>query len=160
MTFFTFDITPDASIFVTKIAAFQHSIRSFHEPMDRSVREVLIPGIQEAFDQEGPGWAPLADSTVRIKKQLGLDRGILKRTGKLESAATALARWKFTTDSALFDNFPSKVSYGYPLNDGFINAQTYTSVPAREFIKFDSDQRAEVADIFDNWLDERRARHL
>ena len=160
MSFFTFDVTPDASVFVTKIAAFQHSIRSFHEPMDRSVREVLIPGIQEAFDQEGPGWESLADSTVRIKQKLGLDRGILKRTGKLERAATALARWKFTTDSAWFDNLPSSASYGYPLNDGFINARTHTFVPAREFIKFDSDQRELVGDIFDSWVDERRARHL
>ncbi len=159
-SFYEISVTPEPTILATKIATFQYSIRSFREPLDRSVRQVMIPGIQDSFDQEGPGWEPLADSTRRIKQKLGLNRGILRRTGALERSATRLARWNITSYMAYFGALPPNVRYGYPLDSGFINARTHTFVPAREFIKFDSDQRELVADIFDSWVDERIARHL
>lgn len=40
------------------------------------------------FDNEGPGWAPLAESTLRRKEKLGYPSTILEMTGALKKSLT------------------------------------------------------------------------
>lgn len=160
-SFFEISVIPEPVILATKLSAFQYSIRSFREPLDKSVREVMVNDIKHQFAVGGdPPWAELADSTREVKEKMGLNRGILIRTGALERAATQISQWKVTSEMAYFAGLPSGVSYGYPLDSGFMNARTGTYVPAREFIRLDDNQRNKIADIFDKWVDGRRERHL
>lgn len=45
----------------------------------------LLEGVDEAFVREGPGWAPLAESTARDRQRRGYGprHPVLQRTGKL-----------------------------------------------------------------------------
>ena len=51
---------------------------------------MLIEEVEAIFAREGiaPRWRALAPSTVAEKRRLGLDNGILRRTGKLYRAYT------------------------------------------------------------------------
>lgn len=160
-SFFEVLIIPEPILLVEKLSAFKYSIRSFREPLDKSVRQVMVKDIKEQFASGGnPKWPNLRPATVERKKRQGKNRGILVETGKLKSVATQISMWKVSSDQAYFSGLPSNVQYGYPLDAGFSNARTGGFVPAREFIRFTDSQREEVATIFEDWLDEREARHL
>ena len=58
---------------------------SNYAPFWRSVAIPLIKRqISETFDQEGPGWSPLSDSTLKSRLYPGLP--ILQQTGALRSS--------------------------------------------------------------------------
>lgn len=153
-------LTPP-EVTVNKIDKFSYNIRSFREPLDRAVRQVLVPDIQDQFSSGGnPRWKELAASTKEAKKRMGLDRGILVRTGDLRKAATQISQWKVTSDNAYYIGLPSSVSYGYPMDMGFDNARTNRHVDPREFIRLTSRQEDAIEVIFEEWLEERAARYL
>lgn len=50
-----------------------------------------IAEIEETrFDDEGPGWAPLAESTLAQKARQGLNSGILDATGRLRQSLSSI----------------------------------------------------------------------
>jgi phage gpG-like protein len=55
----------------------------------------LLAGVERAFEQEGPGWAPLARRTVSERRRLGFGAAhpILHRTGRLRRS------WKAAIDN-------------------------------------------------------------
>lgn len=56
-----------------------------YSPAWDDVKDVLTAGIGNAFDKEGPGWAPLSPETTRSKTGSG---GILTRTKRLRNSLT------------------------------------------------------------------------
>ena len=135
-----------------KLAALEISIHvgGFRTPLDRSVREVLIPELEHQFDVGGdPSWARLEEPTVTKKQALGRDNGILQETYALRKAVTALARWRVRGDEAIFTGVPGHAYYGTYHLTGTKN------MVARNWAQWDSASTDKVAAIFDDWLEQK-----
>lgn len=46
-----------------------------------AIAELLVGGVQDVFEAEGPGWKPLAESTLRRRRKNGRGAKILQDTG-------------------------------------------------------------------------------
>ena len=135
-----------------KLAALEISIRvgGFRTPLERSVREVLIPELEHQFDVGGdPSWARLEESTVTKKQARGRDNGILQETYALRKAVTALARWRVRDDEAVFTGVPGHAYYGAYHLTGTQN------MVARNWAQWDSASINKVSAIFDDWLEQK-----
>lgn len=66
-------------------------------------RDTLIPLLERTitsiFDQEGPGWAPLAASTLVYKRRRGYSSKILVATGRYKREATNVRDARLTRAS-------------------------------------------------------------
>ena len=135
-----------------KLAALEISIRAggFRTPLERSVREVLIPELEHQFDVGGdPSWASLEDSTVAKKQAIGRDNGILQETYALRKAVTALARWRVRDDEAVFTGIPGHAYYSMYHLTGTQN------MVARNWAQWDNASINKVSAIFDDWLEQK-----
>lgn len=48
-----------------------------------AVAELLVAGVLDVFEAEGPGWAPLAEATLRARRKDGKAAKILQDTGMM-----------------------------------------------------------------------------
>ena len=137
------------------------SIRAggFRVPLQESVREVLIPQIEETFDTEGRGtWPRLKASTIARRAYADYTRGrgpvdsgpILNAVGRLRNAATAYERWRVRDDEAMFTGLPGYAHYGVYHLSGRTGSNP---MPIRNWATWDRDTEDQVAKIFDRWLD-------
>lgn len=145
---FSGDFAEDALILAGDLQDLaQYGIRSFREPLEKSVRTVIIPSIRNNFAAEGrPGWAPLAPATVLSR---GASGPILNRTGRLLKVATQLNIWTYTRDSATITGIDSRVKYGK-----YHQAGT-AKMPSRPFILLQDEDEEAIEQIFYVWLDQR-----
>jgi phage gpG-like protein len=150
---FEVEILPPVEFLIQDFAELGLDIRSFREPLKRSVQGVVAPSIQLNFDVEGrPPWAPLAESTVDEKQRLGYPPDILTRTGKLRRVAGQLNAWTITQEDATMTNLPG-AEYGEFHQDGT------RFMPVREFaIIQDPEDVDEIQQVFEHWLVERFVR--
>src|SRR5687767_7528749 len=104
----TVDVVAEPGLDLTarNLIALGVNIKSFREPLKRSARRIGKEVIGEAFESEGPGWEPLADSTVAKK---GKD-DILVDSGQLQKVAQQLNAWEITQTQASFFHIPM---YGF-----------------------------------------------
>jgi phage gpG-like protein len=134
-------------------------IRSFNEPLKRSIQQVLIPSFRANFDAQGrPAWAPYADTTIEFHQMLGIDmsKSLLVKTGALKRAAQQLNLWTITKESATFTSLPQGVWYGNIHQTGGKGGKGAGGViPARPFIMFQDEDGDKIAEVFAKWLDER-----
>lgn len=144
----TGDFYRDAMILANDLDDFAtYGIRSFREPLTKSVREVIIPSIRRNFASEGrPAWRPLAASTV-------LDRGasgpILNRTGRLLKVATQFNIWSYTRDSATITGIDGRVKYAKYHQGGT------RKMPQRAFVLIQDEDEEEIEQIFYEFVDRR-----
>jgi phage gpG-like protein len=151
------DIDPNPVILVAQFDKLSLDIRSFKEPLERSVRQVVIPSIKENFDAEGrpDTWEELTPETIMMRDYEGYPEGpILERSGRLRKAATALARWRFTREEAVGgEEWPGTAWYA-PLHDqGF--STTHVEVPARPFMLIHLEDEDRIEEVFYEWFAER-----
>lgn len=57
-------------------------------PVVESIHRLFMAVETARFDAEGPGWAPLAESTLTDKRRKGLSERILEATGKMRASFT------------------------------------------------------------------------
>lgn len=145
---FTGDFSRDALILADDLQDLaRYRIRSFREPLEQSVRRVVIPSIRKNFAVEGrPQWAPLAPSTVLAR---GASGPILDRTGRLKKVATQLNIWKYTRDSATIVGLDARVKYATYHQSGT------SKMPARPFVMLQDEDEERIEQIFYEWLDGR-----
>ena len=105
---------PSIGFVTSRIEKLNLDIRSFRVPLERSIREVMVPSIRRNFDAGGrPAWEPLADGTIRARELLGFSSdNPLVRTGSLRRVASQINIWHVTIESAVIDDLPDKVFYG------------------------------------------------
>lgn len=130
------------------------NIKSFKVPLDRMIREAMIPSIQKNFQSEGiPPWKPLAEFTIEKK---GFD-DILLETGKLEKQAMLIKNWTVNgpAGTAQLDNLNASVGYGYYHQTGFTNWVTGKVTAARPWINPQDDDLAKCVEILAEWFSER-----
>lgn len=136
---------PGAVLLAAGLNAFSGKIRSFREPLERAVRQVIIPSIDQNFAAGGrPSWAPLSPTT--IKQSNG---SILIRTGALRQGATQLNNWTYSSTEAMMSQLPGRVWYGAIHQEGSKN------IPARPFAMIQAEDETKVDQVFEEWLIER-----
>jgi phage gpG-like protein len=134
-------------------------IRSFRVPLERSVREVLSPSLQENFLVGGrPTWAELSGYTIEKKERYFPTSAYspLVASGKLERVAGQLNLWTINgpAGEAYIGKLPDRVWYGVPQQEGFVGGNNATT-PARPWALIQPDDIPRVEEIFEQWLDER-----
>lgn len=148
---FSGEFSRDALILANDLQSFAaYGIRSFREPLTKSVREVIIPSIRNNFAAEGrPSWEPLAPTTVLSR---GASGPILNRTGRLLKVATQFNIWTYTRDSATITGIDSRVKYA-----GYHQGGT-RKMPARPFVVLQDEDEEQIERIFAEWVDDRLRR--
>jgi len=171
----SFDFSPSIGINARQVDKFGMDIRSFREPLRRSIQQVMIPSFHKNFQAEGrPAWAPLAASTVETR---GSAHPILQRSGRLRRRITQLARWDITNTAASIKDLPGDISYGAFHQGGVAGLEVGTlteerdnisgarmtklstigAIPQRQFVMIQDTDAAAIHEVFGNWLDERAA---
>jgi phage gpG-like protein len=161
------DIVPLPIILVGQFEALAASVRSYHEPLKRSIQQVVIPSIKKNFDVGGrPSWPVLAPATLVFRGELkstssldalsaGFGSEILVRSGKLRRAAQALARWTITRDEAYAGGaWPGSVWYGPLQHTGFIGGHG-AETPPRPFMMIQEEDMPKIEEVFVQWFKER-----
>lgn len=177
----SFDFKPSIGIMAAQVNKLGLDIRSFREPLTRSVKEVMIPSFRLNFESGGrPSWEPLTDTTaaIRDREGYGSDGPILVRTGKLAKTATQLNIWSITENYAIIKSLPAYVWYGKLHQSGLGGASSVGAVdkqirdalksgnaikggahiPARPFVVMQEEDADDIHNVFDKWIAERALR--
>lgn len=141
----SFDWIPEPAIFAAGLESIGYRIRSFREPLERSVRQVMSPSLRENFDAGGrPPWQELDWKTLAQKA----GEGILIRTGLLARVAGQFNIWQVSQESATLGSLP-RASYG------MIHQYGSGHIPARPWAVIQEEDVDAIQDIFEKWLEER-----
>jgi phage gpG-like protein len=143
---FSVEIIPPPAVVAAQFANLAQEIHDLEDPLERAVREVMMPSIQANFDAEGrPPWAPLAEGTQEIRGDAG---PILQRSGALMSTAASFGIWEI--DSAAGEAFIAGID---PFYGGFHMSGT-SVMPSREFIMIQPEDAERIAEIFGEHVDD------
>jgi len=165
-TSITVHFEPSVGILARKVDKLGQDIRSFREPLMRSVREVVIPSIQMNFAKSGrPRWADLSEDTWKQKRA---GSKILVETGNLRNGMKALSLWHIDKEKALIADLPQSIWYGKVHQSGYGGAEMFhdpvtgstvnvggSGAPARPFIMLQSEDVEKIDVIFNEWLEMR-----
>lgn len=143
----------DAFILAADLDQLGFDIRSYKEPLTRSVRQVIIPSIRKNFESGGrPEWQQLAASTMATRLREGY--GVwppLTKAGNLKKKATAFGIWTINRDSATMQE--PKIKYARYHQSGT------SKMPQRAFAVIQDEDEEDVERIFQLWLEERIQRY-
>lgn len=103
-------IAPSLGIVARDVDRLGLAIKNMKVPLEKSIKEVMIPSIRRNFDVGGrPPWEPLADYTVQVRGNTG---PILQATGALKRGVTQLSIWDIGNSSATVKSLPQYIWYG------------------------------------------------
>lgn len=142
------EMIPRASVMVAGLSRFSGSLRSLRGPLEDAVDGVLRPSVEEAFELEGPGWAPLAKSTIQDRERRGFSAGpILTRSGNLRKVATRKGIWHIDgqAGTAYAEGLPG-AEYG--IHHVYGNDQ----MPPRNFFGIDEEGMDQIEEIFEDFI--------
>jgi phage gpG-like protein len=178
--------SPTIGIAAGRINKFGMNIKSFREPLKRSIQQVIIPSIRRNFDEGGrPAWVPLADATIDLRMSLhgSSGGGPLVRSGELRRTMSQFNIWDVNDQRAILAHLPSKVWYGAIHQAGYGRMAKRTSkskirdyltslvdraedegskglnvnIPARPFVVLQENDLDDIYQVFGDWLEERWA---
>lgn len=118
----SFDFQPSIGILARDVDKLGMDISSFREPLQKSIREVMIPSFHKNFEAEGrPGWVPMSEATKLIRTRLGggTTGKLLHKTGALQHAVEQESLWSVTDVFAAVKALPASVSYGNVHQEGY-----------------------------------------
>ena len=163
---------PSVGIMARRFDKLGIDIRSFRVPLQRAVKQVMIPSIRQNFDSGGrPAWAPLSDFTVKKKG----NANILIDGGGLRHVMGQINIWTIDTEKAMITDLPQKVWYGKLHQAGYGGTQTSIikntgtgksesfiegvggGAPARPFVMIQNEDANAIDMVFTDWLGERIA---
>ena len=172
------EIIPTPFILAAQLAKWGMDVRSFHEPLKRSVQKVASPSFRKNFDVGGrPAWEPWSEVTVERREAQGFGEGaILVKTGLLKSVAGQLNIWTITRDQAAVSSLP-RAPYGAVHQQGTSGGvgevtraravrerreitQTVSlraPIPARPWALLQPEDIDDIEEVFVNWFRERMA---
>lgn len=178
---------PSLGVMARRVDKLGMNIRSFREPLQRVLREIIIPSIAMNFHKhgrdasgQGKAWQPLTTET-QVKK--GHARPLVD-TGDLKATMRRQNIWHLDGEKLLLANLPSDVWYGVihqegsdaytrsggkidlggafvtydEINDRFNNVGEEGAIPARPFVRLTNEEVEMVDEVFLDWLDERALR--
>lgn len=166
-----FTFLPSLGIIAAQVEKLGLDIRSFREPLKRSIQQVLAPSFRTNFEVGGrPSWEPLAPYT--IQKKGGNTRPLI-RSGKLMRVIQQLNIWTITPNAASLQDLPEAVWYGKVhqagIGTGFSttirNAEarrqargSLANIPQRQFVMIQDQDIEAIDEVFSKWLMERMIR--
>lgn len=154
---FSVSIVPTPFLLVRDFENLGVDVRSYREPLRRSVKQVLSPSIRTNFEVGGrPTWEPLAQATQE-RKVMENARSFMPliRTGSLQRVAGQLNLWTITREAASIEQLPQRVWYGAVHQSG----DEGSNIPARPWAVIQEEDMNEVEEIFFLWIEERLAAH-
>jgi phage gpG-like protein len=105
-----FQFDPSIGLVAKRVDKLGLDISSFKVPLERSIKQVMIPSFRTNFAEGGrPSWEPLAPYTVKVR---GSATPILVRTGRLVRAATSFDIWSVGDNSAIIRSLGQDAWYG------------------------------------------------
>jgi len=118
------DIEPSPIILAAQFVAIGAAFEDFTEPLEKSVKDVMMPSIRKNFQAQGrPPWAPLSQATLNRRRQdgRGITGRILSRTTALLRRATSFGIWKIEgrAGQAYVSDLGGDVWYGKLHQEGF-----------------------------------------
>lgn len=159
------DMDPSPVLLVASFNKLGQDIRSFKVPLERSIREVVAPSLDENFAVGGrPPWQPLATQTL-YRKRSGGARPLI-RTRALRMKAKQLNIWNIDGQEGLATlNLPGSVWYGAVHQGGAgsiigfrESGEAWGSpgyVPERVWALFQEQDVRDIEKVFKKWVDER-----
>jgi phage gpG-like protein len=147
--------SPSIGISARNLDKFGLDIRSFREPLKRSIQQVLAPSFRKNFDAQGRPipWAPLAEFTVEKR---GTSEPILNRSGLLKRTIQQLNIWSLDSEKAAITDLPQKIWYGKLHQAGYKGTGKATfSFPERPFVMIQGEDYDDIERVFMEWLQER-----
>lgn len=135
---------PQVEVTAEAIERMAKKYRNFKQPLNESLRMIIIPSIKANFAAEGrPKWLPLAAATVRRR---GSAHPILDRKGKLRRKASQINIWSVERDQMYVSGLDVRVFYAK-----FHQGGTFI-MPARPFMVFHGMDIRGIERIFKNWM--------
>lgn len=127
-------ITPSIGLVAKDVQRLGLDIRSFKEPLVRSVKRVIIPSIRKNFTSGGrPPWAELAPYTITRRTKEGFPAWPpLTKTGRLRRGATQFNIWSIGQTTATVRRLPSSVWYGAIHQSGLGGFAVHAKKAAKE----------------------------
>jgi phage gpG-like protein len=112
-----FDFTPTLGLKAAQFDALDVDIRSFREPLKRSIQGVIAPSIGKNFIAGGrpTSWTPLSDMTIPVKANANPKFPVedpLLRSGLLMKTMQQLNIWTISSTEAAIQSLPEKIWYG------------------------------------------------
>jgi phage gpG-like protein len=114
--------SPTVGIAAGRIAKLGLSLHSFKDPLEKAVREVVIPSIQKNFEAGGrpEPWEDLAEYTIQRREDEGYPSGPpLTRSGRLKETMKDPGLWTITPTMAILADLPQTVWYGNLQQGGY-----------------------------------------
>lgn len=106
-----FEFKPSIGIVASQLTAFADELQDMHEPLKKSVEDVMQYSILENFMTAGRGtWEELTLYTVRKRK--GKAEPILVWSGALAEGGSSPKIWSIGAKTALIRDLPKKIWYG------------------------------------------------
>lgn len=134
LVFEGWQFTPSIGLVAKDIDRLGLDIRSFKEPLTRSIKRVIIPSIRKNFEVGGrPAWEPLSEATIKLRGYEAWP--ILVRTGALKRGATQFNIWDVSQTSAAIRKLPDKVWYGVVHQQGSGGFGSFMSKAGKELGK-------------------------
>jgi phage gpG-like protein len=157
----TFEFKPSIGLSAKRIDKLGMDIRSFREPLKRSIQRVLAPSFKKNFIAGGrpDRWEPLAEETVKFRALQGYGpTPILVRSGKLAKTIQQFNIWNVNDTQAAITDLPDKVWYGKVQQGGLVKhgrTAAAGNIPAREFVMIQGEDYDAIEKVFSDWLAER-----
>lgn len=105
--------------------------------------EVVLANTEKHFDEEGPGWAPWAESTANDPRVGPL---ILTRSGGLRAGATSHGSYEVNREFILWTGADAPEYWRFHWTGT-------GKMPQRNFIGLDSAGEDEVVGVFATWME-------
>jgi len=146
-----FSFTPSLALSAKQFDKLGVDIRSFREPLKRSIQKVIAPSIGQNFLSNGrpEGWAPYADGTAEMKardpkNKYGPD-DMLRRSGLLWKTMQQYNIWTVTQTQAAILDLPDKIWYGALHQAGFGMPAASAPAKASKMVAFLSPEEIRAA---------------
>lgn len=153
------DFHPSPFIMAAQFNVLGVNVKSFREPLKRSIQRVLAPSFQTNFDVGGrPAWTPLSDYTLRVKSSKGYPPDILIAKGTLQRVAGQLNIWTINgpAGEAYVDQLPQRAWYGALHQSGFNSRSSFMGeVEARPWAIIQREDAGDIEEVFFEWIEER-----
>lgn len=146
---------PSIGLSARRMETFGIGIKSFREPLKRSIQQVLAPSFRKNFEAQGRpvSWEPLAEYS---KERRGSSEPILERSGLLKRTIQQFNIWTVDQEKAAIVDLPSKIWYGKLQQAGHAGLGDSAPMPARPFVLIqDPEDYDAIEEVFFRWLQER-----
>lgn len=158
-----FEFQPSIGLTARAVNTMGLNIKSFREPLKRSIQQVLSPSFRKNFEAGGRPvpWEELSEVAVNMR---GSAEPILVRTGELKRTIQQFNIWTVDRTKAAILDLPEKIWYGKVHQGGYGRRGSGQSraagIPARPFVMIQKEDYEAIDKVFEKWLEERWILHM